>query len=96
MFSTLAPILLQATWETVYMVVVSLSIATAFGLPLGVLLATSGRGELFEALWFQRVFGPIVNATRSVAVHHSGRRHYSVYPLCLSGPRLAPRRPLYR
>ena len=66
MFSTLAPILLQATWETVYMVVVSLSIATAFGLPLGVLLATSGRGELFEALWFQRVFGPIVNATRSV------------------------------
>lgn len=23
-------------------------------------------GELFEALWFQRIFGPIVNATRSV------------------------------
>lgn len=66
MFSTLAPILLQATGETLYMVVVSLSIATAFGLPLGVLLATSGRGELFEALWFQRVFGPLVNATRSV------------------------------
>ena len=66
MFSTLAPILLQATWETIYMVAVSLSIATLFGLPLGVLLATSGRGELFEALWFQRVFGPLVNATRSV------------------------------
>jgi D-methionine transport system permease protein len=66
MFSTLAPILLQATWETLYMVAVSLSIATAFGLLLGVLLATSGRGELFEALWFQRVFGPLVNATRSV------------------------------
>ncbi|MFV1853242.1 MAG: methionine ABC transporter permease [Thalassospira sp.] len=66
MISTLAPILLQATFETLYMVVVSLSIATAFGLPLGVLLATSGRGELFEAMWFQRVFGPLVNATRSV------------------------------
>ncbi|MBO6807879.1 methionine ABC transporter permease [Thalassospira sp.] len=66
MFSTLVPILLQATWETIYMVAVSLSIATLFGLPLGVLLATSGRGELFEALWFQRVFGPLVNATRSV------------------------------
>ena len=66
MFSTLAPILLQATWETIYMVAVSLSIATLFGLPLGVLLATSGRGELVEALWFQRVFGPLVNATRSV------------------------------
>ena len=45
MFSTLAPILLQATGETLYMVAVSLTIATAFGLPLGVLLATSGRGE---------------------------------------------------
>lgn len=66
MFSTLAPILLQATGETLYMVAVSLTIATAFGLPLGILLATSGRGELFEALWFQRVFGPLVNATRSV------------------------------
>lgn len=66
MISTLAPILLQATFETLYMVVVSLGIATAFGLPLGVLLATSGRGELFEAMWFQRVFGPLVNATRSV------------------------------
>jgi D-methionine transport system permease protein len=66
MFSTLAPILLHATFETLYMVAVSLGIATAFGLPLGVLLATSGRGELFEAMWFQRVFGPLVNATRSV------------------------------
>lgn len=66
MLSTLAPILLQATWETIYMVAMSLGIATTFGLPLGVLLATSGRGELFEALWFQRIFGPIVNATRSV------------------------------
>ncbi|MCC9625750.1 ABC transporter permease [Thalassospira sp. MA62] len=66
MFSTIAPILLQATWETLYMVAISLGIATAFGLPLGVLLATSGRGELFEAVWFQRVFGPLVNATRSV------------------------------
>lgn len=66
MISTLVPILLQATFETLYMVVVSLGIATAFGLPLGVLLATSGRGELFEAMWFQRVFGPLVNATRSV------------------------------
>lgn len=66
MLSTLAPVLLQATWETLYMVAASLTLGTAFGLPLGVLLATSGRGELFEALWFQRIFGPIVNATRSV------------------------------
>ncbi|NIZ03223.1 methionine ABC transporter permease [Thalassospira lucentensis] len=66
MFSTLAPIVLQATWETLYMVGVSLFLATALGLPLGVLLATSGRGELLEAPLFQKIIGPIVNATRSV------------------------------
>ncbi|RCK21196.1 methionine ABC transporter permease [Thalassospira lucentensis] len=66
MLTTLAPILLQATWETLYMVGVSLLLATALGLPLGVLLATSGRGELLEAPLFQKLIGPIVNATRSV------------------------------
>lgn len=66
MLTTLAPILLQATWETLYMVGVSLFLATALGLPLGVLLATSGRGELLEAPLFQKIIGPIVNATRSV------------------------------
>ena len=66
MLTTLAPILLQATWETLYMVGVSLFLATALGLPLGVLLATSGRGELLEAPLFQKLIGPIVNATRSV------------------------------
>ena len=48
------------------MVGVSLFLATALGLPLGVLLATSGRGELLEAPLFQKIIGPIVNATRSV------------------------------
>ena len=48
------------------MVISALALGTAFGLPLGVLLATSGRGELFEAPLFQKSIGPIVNATRSV------------------------------
>ncbi|WP_339779407.1 methionine ABC transporter permease [uncultured Thalassospira sp.] len=66
MWSTILPILAQATLQTLYMVFASLAIGTAIGLPLGVLLATSGRGELFEAPVFQKTFGPIVNATRSV------------------------------
>ncbi|MDP2698460.1 methionine ABC transporter permease [Thalassospira sp.] len=66
MFATLAPILFQATLETLYMVAAALVIGTSFGLPLGVFLATSGRGELFESLIFQKTIGPIVNATRSV------------------------------
>ncbi len=66
MFLTLAPILLQATIETFSMVLSALLLGTLFGMPIGVLLATSGRGELFEALIFQKIMGPIVNATRSV------------------------------
>lgn len=66
MFATLAPILLQATLETFSMVISALMLGTTFGLPIGVILATSGRGELFEAPLFQKIIGPIVNATRSV------------------------------
>lgn len=54
-----------STGETLYMVAVSALIATVFGLPLGVFLATSGKGELFAAPWVNRVLGVIVNATRS-------------------------------
>jgi len=55
----------NSTGETLYMVGVSALIATLFGLPLGVYLATSGKGELFAAPWVNRVLGVIVNATRS-------------------------------
>ena len=54
-----------STGETLYMVAVSALIATLFGLPLGVFLATSGKGELFAAPWVNRVLGVVVNATRS-------------------------------
>ncbi|ANY77976.1 DL-methionine transporter permease subunit [Microvirga ossetica] len=55
----------NSTGETLYMVAVAALIATALGLPLGVFLATSGKGELFAAPWVNRVMGVIVNATRS-------------------------------
>ncbi|HZH10183.1 MAG TPA: methionine ABC transporter permease [Microvirga sp.] len=55
----------NSTGETLYMVGVSALIATIFGMPLGVFLATSGKGELFAAPWINRVLGVIVNATRS-------------------------------
>ncbi|NBJ12514.1 methionine ABC transporter permease [Microvirga arsenatis] len=55
----------NSTGETLYMVAVAALIATLLGLPLGVFLATSGRGELFAAPWVNRVVGVVVNATRS-------------------------------
>ncbi|CAH2601167.1 L-methionine/D-methionine ABC transporter membrane subunit [Rhodovastum atsumiense] len=54
-----------ATAETLYMVAVAGLLGTALGLPLGVFLATSGRGELFEAVAVNRVLGTVVNAARS-------------------------------
>jgi D-methionine transport system permease protein len=54
-----------STGETLYMVGVSALIATLLGLPLGIFLATSGKGELFAAPWINRVLGVIVNAARS-------------------------------
>lgn len=66
MSADLLPILGQATWQTIYMVVVSGLIGTALGLPLGVFLATSKRGELLSAPALNRGLGLVVNALRSV------------------------------
>jgi D-methionine transport system permease protein len=58
-------LIVGATGETLFMVAVAAGLGTLFGLPLGIFLATSGRGELFAAPWTNRVLGVIVNATRS-------------------------------
>jgi D-methionine transport system permease protein len=58
-------LLVNSTAETLCMVGVSALLGTLLGLPLGVFLATSGHGELFEAVAVSRVLGLVVNATRS-------------------------------
>lgn len=58
-------LIVGSTLETLYMVAVAALIGTLAGLPLGIFLATSGRGELFEAVAVNRVLGVVVNATRS-------------------------------
>jgi D-methionine transport system permease protein len=55
----------EATLDTLWMVAVATSLATLMGLPLGVFLATSGRGELFAAPLVNKALGFVVNATRS-------------------------------
>jgi D-methionine transport system permease protein len=61
----IARLLAEATWQTLYMVSVAGLAGTLLGLPLGVFLATSGKGELFQAVTVNRVLGLVVNATRS-------------------------------
>ncbi|GLK64031.1 methionine ABC transporter permease MetI [Paracoccus kondratievae] len=65
MSANLIPILWQATLQTLYMVTTSTLIGTLIGLPLGVFLATSRRGELLSAPWLNSLLGLIVNAARS-------------------------------
>ncbi len=58
-------LLIKSLWETIYMVAVSTIIATAAGIPLGVILVTTDRGGILQNLALNRILGWIVNATRS-------------------------------
>lgn len=54
-----------STLDTLWMVAVSGLLGAAVGVPLGVFLATSNRGELFASPAANRALGLVVNATRS-------------------------------
>ncbi|MDM9625698.1 methionine ABC transporter permease [Rhizobium sp. S152] len=58
-------LLSKALMQTLQMVFVAGIIGSLIGLPIGVFLATSGKGELFPAPKTNRVLGLIVNAARS-------------------------------
>ena len=60
------PLLSKALGETIYMVIVSMAISTAIGVPLGVLLHVTGKGEILDAPLVNRMVGGIVNAVRSI------------------------------
>ncbi|GEO85436.1 methionine ABC transporter permease [Ciceribacter naphthalenivorans] len=64
-FDMLFSLLAKALWQTLQMVTVAGLIGTVIGLPIGVFLATSGKGELFAAPAVNRIVGLIVNAARS-------------------------------
>ncbi|MDP5254200.1 MULTISPECIES: methionine ABC transporter permease [unclassified Vibrio] len=61
-----ASLLLGATWETIYMVLVAGLIGFAVGIPLGVILHTTKAGGLHQNPKLNRVLGAIVNIGRSV------------------------------
>jgi D-methionine transport system permease protein len=58
-------LIVEATGESLFMVAVAASLGTLFGLPIGIFLATSRKGELFAAPAANSILGVIVNATRS-------------------------------
>jgi D-methionine transport system permease protein len=61
----LLSLLSKALWQTLQMVALAGVIGTVIGLPIGVFLANSAKGEMFAAPTVNKVVGLIVNATRS-------------------------------
>ncbi len=58
-------LLWKAMGQTLQMVGIAGVLGSLIGLPIGIFLATSGRGELFPAPTVNRIIGLIVNAARS-------------------------------
>ncbi|APC86523.1 methionine ABC transporter permease [Vibrio parahaemolyticus] len=59
-------LLLGATWETIYMVVVAGVVGFAVGIPLGVILHITKKGGLLENTKLNGILGAVVNVGRSV------------------------------
>lgn len=66
MSQTTSLFLLSATFDTLYMVVLSSMIATLVGLPLGVTLYATRKGHILEHPGISRLLSAIVNIGRSV------------------------------
>ena len=66
MFAEVLPLLTKALGETIYMVAVSMAIASAVGVPLGVLLHTTAKGQILENIFVNQTVGSVVNAIRSI------------------------------
>lgn len=59
-------LLIKSLGETIYMVSISMGLAVVIGIPLGVLLVTTSKNHVLEAVAFNRVLAGIVNAVRSI------------------------------
>jgi D-methionine transport system permease protein len=66
MSQDMTALLIKSLGETIYMVTISMMIATAIGIPLGVLLVTTAKNQILEFVGFNRVLAGVVNAVRSV------------------------------
>ena len=66
MSAEMMPLLTKALGETIYMVAISMLIASVIGIPLGVLLHVTAKGEFLDAPMVNRSIGAVVNAVRSI------------------------------
>ncbi|MCK4257704.1 MAG: ABC transporter permease [Halanaerobiales bacterium] len=60
------PLLMDGLRETIYMVGMSILVATLIGIPLGVLLVVTEKGHIWEKRWLNMILGWVINIGRSV------------------------------
>ena len=65
-FSLNSNLLINATWETIYMVGAAGLVGFIVGIPLGVVLHTNKKGGLLENTRLNKALGAVVNIGRSV------------------------------
>ncbi|MEC2057829.1 ABC transporter permease [Peribacillus psychrosaccharolyticus] len=58
--------IIEAFWETISMVSISLLFAVIIGLPLGILLVVTRKGHLFENRFIFSILSTVVNIFRSI------------------------------
>lgn len=59
-------LILNALWETLYMVSISLFFGSILGIFLGILLVVTRKGHILENKWIFSIVNPIVNIFRSI------------------------------
>ena len=59
-------LILNALWETLYMVSISLFFGAFLGIFLGILLVVTRKGHILENKWIFSIVNPIVNIFRSI------------------------------
>lgn len=64
--SEIVNLLLVSSWQTIYIVLVSVCVATVFGIPFGILLLITDKGHILENGFMNKVLGTIVNIFRSI------------------------------
>ena len=61
-----AILLANSTLETIYMVAVSVLLATVLGIPLGILLMVTDKGQILQNDIINSILGAVVNIFRSI------------------------------
>ncbi len=71
--------LLQALYETLYMVTVSLVIGALIGIPLGILLVVTRKNGIWSNTILHQVLNPIINIFKINSVHYFINSHSAFY-----------------